>query len=96
MSAPDANPGNPIPSADDHAVVRPDRVVDARGAYCPGPLMELIKILKAQPVGSVVELWSSDRGSSKDVPEWVRKARHDLLYLVEETGYWRIGVRKAH
>jgi len=47
-------------------------------------------------VGSVVELWSSDRGSSKDVPEWVRKARHDLLYLVEETGYWRIGVRKAH
>ncbi len=47
-------------------------------------------------MGSVVELWSSDRGSSKDVPEWVRKARHDLLYLVEETGYWRIGVRMAH
>lgn len=79
-----------------HAAVKPDKVVDARGAYCPGPLMELIKTLKAQPVGAVVELWSSDRGSSKDVPEWVKKAGHDLVYLVEEAGYWRIGVRKAH
>lgn len=79
----------------DGAQVKPDRVVDARGSFCPGPLMELIKTIKAQPVGTVVELWSSDRGSSKDVPEWIKKAGHDLLYVLEEGDHWRIGVRKA-
>lgn len=79
-----------------HAQLRPDKVVDARGAYCPGPLMELIKAIKAQPVGSVVEVWSSDQGSSKDIPEWVKKASHELVYVVEESGYWRIAVRKGH
>ena len=93
VGEPDARPQL---ASTDHAAVRPDKVVDARGSYCPGPLMELIRTLKGQPVGAVVELWSSDRGSSKDVPEWVRKAGHDLVYLVEEAGYWRIGVRKAH
>lgn len=81
----------------DAATPQPDRVIDARGAYCPGPLMELIKSVKGQPVGAVVEVWSSDRGSSKDIPEWVKKAGHELVYLVEEAaqGFWRIAVRKA-
>nr|WP_082726586.1 sulfurtransferase TusA family protein [Limnochorda pilosa] len=70
-------------------------VVDARGSYCPGPLMELIKTIKAQPVGATVDLLSGDRGSSKDVPEWVAKAGHELVGVFEEEGHWRIRVRKG-
>lgn len=72
-----------------------DRLVDARGAFCPGPLMELIKAIRGQAVGSLVEVWSSDHGSARDIPEWARKAGHELVYVVEEAGYWRIGVRKG-
>ncbi|HEY8486819.1 MAG TPA: sulfurtransferase TusA family protein [Limnochordales bacterium] len=71
------------------------RVVDARGSFCPGPLMELIKAIKSEPVGAVVEVWSSDQGSRKDIPEWVQRAGHELLYIQQEAGYWRIAVRKA-
>ena len=31
-----------------------DKEIDARGSFCPGPLMELIRGMKALPVGGVL------------------------------------------
>ncbi|MEJ2106630.1 MAG: sulfurtransferase TusA family protein [Acidiferrobacteraceae bacterium] len=71
------------------------RKIDARGAFCPGPLMELIATLKLCEVGDEVEVWSSDRGSAKDIPEWVAKVGHEMVSNEEQDGYWSIVVRKA-
>jgi TusA-related sulfurtransferase len=68
--------------------------VDARGAFCPGPLMELIATLRYAEVGDEVEVWSTDKGSAKDIPEWVKKVRHELVGVSENAGYWSIVVRK--
>ena len=35
-------------------------VVDARGAACPGPLLEAKKGMGKIAVGDVIEVWSSD------------------------------------
>jgi tRNA 2-thiouridine synthesizing protein A len=69
--------------------------IDARGAYCPGPLMELIAALKLVAVGDEVEVWSSDKGSATDIPEWVKKVRHELVGIEARDSYWSIVVRKA-
>ncbi len=69
--------------------------VDARGAFCPGPLMELIAALKLVEVGDEVEVWSSDKGSATDIPEWVKKVRHELVGIEPRDAYWSIVVRKA-
>jgi tRNA 2-thiouridine synthesizing protein A len=69
--------------------------VDARGAFCPGPLMELIATLRHAQIGDEVEVWSTDKGSAKDIPEWVKKVRHELVAVNETEGYWSIVVRKA-
>ena len=69
--------------------------VDARGAYCPGPLMELIATLKHVEVGDEVEVWSTDKGSVKDIPEWIKKVHQDLVAIDEREGYWSVVVRKA-
>ncbi len=69
-------------------------MVDARGSFCPGPLMELIKSIRQEPVGTVFEVWSSDRGSAKDIPEWVRKAGHEVVDSLESDGVYKIQVRK--
>lgn len=69
--------------------------IDARGAYCPGPLMELIAALKLVQVGDEIEVLSSDKGSANDIPEWVKKVRHEMVGITEEDGYWSIVVRKA-
>lgn len=71
------------------------RKIDARGAYCPGPLMELIAALKLVEVGGEVEIWSSDKGSAKDIPEWVKKVGHDMMDVTEGDGYWSLVVRRA-
>lgn len=71
------------------------QIIDARGAFCPGPLMELIAALKVSAVGEEVEIWSSDKGSVTDIPEWVKKVGHTLVTTTEKEGYWSVVVRKA-
>lgn len=73
-----------------------DKEIDARGSFCPGPLMELIRGIKILPVGGVVAVLSSDPGSAKDIPAWIAKARHDFIGAFPENGYTRFIVRKTH
>ena len=75
--------------------ISPDVTIDARGAGCPGPLMDLIGKVKSVDAGTVVELQTSDRGSTTDVPEWVEEAGHELLDTVEHDDYWSLYVEKA-
>lgn len=70
------------------------KIIDARGAYCPGPLMELIKGIRQEPVGTVFEVWSSDAGSAKDIPEWVAKVGHQLVANGKDGEIYKIQVRK--
>ncbi len=69
--------------------------IDARGAYCPGPLMELIAGMKLINVGDEIEVLSSDKGSANDIPEWVKKVHHEMVGITQQDGYWSIVVRKA-
>ena len=71
-----------------------DLEIDARGSFCPGPLMELIRGIKTLPVGGVVAVRSSDPGSAKDIPAWLQKAGHELIGAFPESGYVRFVVRK--
>jgi len=70
------------------------RTIDARGSYCPGPLMELIRAIRESQVGDVIAVWSSDRGSKLDIPKWIEKAGHRLVALEAREGYDEIVVEK--
>ncbi|WP_210366929.1 sulfurtransferase TusA family protein [Bacillus sp. REN3] len=72
-----------------------NKSIDARGAYCPGPLMELVKGIKTAQVGEVVEVLSTDKGSAVDIPEWVNKMGHEIVYTESEGEEFRIAVRKV-
>ncbi len=70
------------------------RTVDARGSYCPGPLMELIRTIRETAIGDVIAVWSSDNGSRVDIPKWVEKAGHRLVALETRDNYDEIIVEK--
>jgi tRNA 2-thiouridine synthesizing protein A len=72
-----------------------DKEIDARGSFCPGPLMELMRAVRTVPVGATLALLSSDPGSNKDIPIWVAKARHEFVGAFPEAGYTRFVIRKA-
>ena len=69
--------------------------IDARGSFCPGPLMELIRAIREAQVGDVLAVLSSDKGSKVDIPKWVEKAGHTLVSLEAKDGYDEIVVTKA-
>jgi len=71
------------------------KIVDGRGSFCPGPLMELIAALKSSQIGDELEVLSTDKGSANDIPEWVRKVGHEYVSTTEEAGVWHVVVRKA-
>jgi len=75
--------------------VKISRTIDARGSFCPGPLMELIRAVKEAQIGEVIEVLSSDQGSKRDIPLWVSKAGHILLSITEKEGYTSFIVKKA-
>ncbi len=72
-----------------------DRVIDARGSFCPGPLMEMIRAIKTAEVGQVVEVLTSDSGSRTDIPKWAEKAGQELVEVVNGDDGDAILVRKV-
>ena len=71
------------------------RTIDARGSFCPGPLMELIRAIRESAVGDVISLRSSDAGSRLDIPKWIDKAGHRLVSITARDGYDEIVVEKV-
>jgi TusA-related sulfurtransferase len=71
------------------------RTIDARGSFCPGPLMELIRGMKESEVGDVIAVLSTDKGSKTDIPKWVEKAGHTLIGVFTRDGYDEIVVEKV-
>ncbi len=70
------------------------KVIDARGAACPGPLLDAKKAMPGVPVGSVVEIWSSDPVTKTDIGAWSNKVGHEFLGVLESDGYDRVFVRR--
>ena len=68
------------------------RVVDARGAACPGPLLEAKKAIGTVPLGSVIEVWSTDPITKTDIGAWSAKVGHDFLGALAAEGYDRVFV----
>lgn len=73
----------------------PEKVVDARGSACPGPLLEAKKGIGSVAVGSVLEIRSSDEATRRDIPIWSNKVGHEFLgFVTADEGYDRIFVRR--
>ncbi|HWI51794.1 MAG TPA: sulfurtransferase TusA family protein [Symbiobacteriaceae bacterium] len=71
-----------------------DKVVDARGSHCPGPMMELIRAIKTAGVGESITVWTTDSGSKKDIPLWCQKAGQEFVGVAQCEGYEEITVKK--
>lgn len=72
-----------------------NKLVDARGTACPGPLLAAKKAIGGIESGQIMEIYSSDEGTKNDIPRWCQKMSHDFLGILEEPSYSRLFLRKA-
>ncbi len=69
--------------------------VDARGTACPGPLLEAKKAIGTIGSGDIMEILSADEGTKRDIPKWANKKGHEYLGTVEESGFFKIYLKKG-
>jgi TusA-related sulfurtransferase len=72
--------------------IEADKIIDARGTACPGPLLEAKKGMAGVPMGSTIEIWSTDPATKTDISAWSGKVGHDFLGVLEADGYDRVFV----
>jgi TusA-related sulfurtransferase len=76
------------------STVQTASTVDARGSACPGPLLEAKKGIGKVKVGEVLEVYSNDSGTRRDIPAWANKVGHEYLGVLEADGYDKHFVRR--
>ena len=72
-----------------------DKLVDARGTACPGPLLAAKKAIGEINSGEIMEILSADEGTRRDVPKWANKKGHEYLGTVEDSGFFKIYLKKG-
>jgi len=70
------------------------KTVDARGTACPGPLLEAKKAIGTIKPEDIMEVLSADEGTKVDIPKWCAKQGHEYLGTIEESGFFRIFLKK--
>lgn len=74
--------------------IQSEKVVDARGSACPGPLLEAKKGIGVVKVGEILEIWSGDANTKNDIPRWCVKVGHEFLGALEAEGYDRLFIKR--
>ncbi|MDB4583170.1 sulfurtransferase TusA family protein [Draconibacterium sp.] len=74
--------------------IKVDKSVDARGTSCPGPLLAAKKAIGQIESGQVMEVLSADEGTRRDIPKWCTKKGFEYLGTVEESGFFKIFLKK--
>ena len=80
---------------DELKVLKSDKIVDARGSSCPGPLLEAKKGIGAVAVGQIIEILANDPGTKKDIPAWCHSTGNEFLGMEEKDGEIHLFVKKG-
>lgn len=67
-------------------MVNVDVEIDAKGLYCPMPIVKLKKTTKTMTEGQVVKIVATDPGSKRDIPAWANKTGAEILETNEGDG----------
>lgn len=75
--------------------IKADQVLDARGLFCPEPVMLLHSRVGDLAVGEVLCVQATDPSTQRDVPRFCQFLGHELLLSVEEESVFFYYIRKG-
>ncbi len=71
------------------------KTIDARGMFCPTPLIYVSRELKKIPVGERVKVLSDDRAFKKDIQIWCHDTGNKLISLEEKDGVYEAVIERG-
>ncbi len=72
----------------------PDRTLDTSGTYCPMPIVETAKAMRALTRGAVLLVIATDPGIATDMPMWCKATHHEHLATFRDGSSWKSYLRK--
>ena len=68
--------------------------LDARGLYCPEPVMLLHNKIRDIAAGSILRLIATDPSTQRDVPKFCLFLGHELVSTTEDSGEYVYLIQK--
>lgn len=75
--------------------IRATETLNCTGLLCPMPIYRASVVMKRMAPGDVLKVLSTDSGSTRDFPAFVRQGEHEMLATVEEEGEYVFFIRKG-
>ncbi|MDA9909279.1 sulfurtransferase TusA [Gammaproteobacteria bacterium] len=72
-----------------------EHLLDAKGLFCPEPVMLLHKKIREIDPGETLLLVATDPSTTRDVPKFCHFLGHELLSSVEDGQTYRYSIRKS-
>lgn len=71
--------------------------LDARGLFCPEPVMMLHNKVRDMQAGDVLEVLATDPSTTRDIPNFCRFLGHELVLqeVLEDASEYRYRIRKG-
>ncbi len=76
--------------------MNPATTVDARGKWCPVPIIWTAERISTLTVGDVIEVLATDPAIQDDLPAWCRATGHEFLGFTDEAPVYRGFARRTH
>ncbi|PLW68808.1 sulfurtransferase TusA [Pseudohalioglobus lutimaris] len=71
-----------------------DHILDAKGLFCPEPVMLLHNVVRDMATGEVVQVLATDPSTQRDIPKFCQFLGHELLQQDAADGNYRYWLRK--
>jgi tRNA 2-thiouridine synthesizing protein A len=75
--------------------MKPAVRVDARGLFCPVPIIKTSDAMRSIGAGEIVEVMCDDPAIEFDMPAWCRSHGHVIESATTEAGVFRYLIRKS-
>ena len=72
-----------------------EHLLDARGLFCPEPVMLLHKKIREIATGEILVLIATDPSTARDVPKFCHFLGHELVSSSEQDQTYRYAIRKT-
>lgn len=71
------------------------KTLDARGLYCPEPVMMLHSKMDELVVDELLEVLATDPSTQRDINRFCQFLGHELLEMSEQQGEYRFVIKKV-
>lgn len=75
--------------------IKLSKTLDLTNLACPMPVIKLSSGIRGVNVGAVIEVYTTDPGTSTDIPAWCRTNGHEILDISQKGETIRFLIRRT-